>query len=115
MQSSLEKLRKLFRLEHEKRYDNKSVIGGLANILGYWEGEARNEGVPEEVIQATGATLRNYASENTEQRAESLKTLWKQIQEKVPMAAPAGAKPQPPVRPFSVPAEPDYLTQESAS
>src|SRR5512138_183425 len=108
MPSSLEKLRKLFRLEHEKKYDNKSVIGGLANILGFWEGEARNEGLPEEIIQATSVTLRNYAGQSSEQRAESLKVLWKQIQERVPVAAaPAGARPQPPTPPLSLPIEPE--------
>jgi hypothetical protein len=33
MQSSIEKLRKFFRLEHENGYTNTAVIGGLANDL----------------------------------------------------------------------------------
>jgi ATP-dependent DNA helicase RecG len=95
MQSSLEKLRKFFRLEHENGYANTAVIGGLANILNLWEGEARNDGLPEELVQATGMTLRSYADQSPEARAEALKSLWKQIQEKVPEAA---AKKQTPVR-----------------
>ena len=89
MQSSLEKLRKFFRLEHENSYANTAVIGGLANILNLWEGEARNDGLPEELVQATGMTLRCYADQSPEGRAEALKSLWKQIQEKVPEAAAA--------------------------
>ncbi|MFH1524146.1 MAG: ATP-dependent DNA helicase RecG [Chloroflexota bacterium] len=87
MQSSLEKLRKFFRLEHENGYANTAVIGGLANILNLWEGEARNDGLSEDLVQATGATLRGYADQSPEARAEALKSLWKQIQEKVPEAA----------------------------
>jgi len=41
MQSSLEKLRKFFRLEAENKYANTAVIGGLAKILDFWEAEAR--------------------------------------------------------------------------
>ena len=34
MQTSLEKLRKFFRLEHENGYANTAIIGGLALIIG---------------------------------------------------------------------------------
>ena len=89
MQSSLEKLRKLFRLEHGSGYANTAVIGGLANILNFWEGEARSELVPEPLIQAVAATLRLYADQAPAGRIESLKSLWKQVQETYPEAAPA--------------------------
>src|SRR5690606_6025133 len=55
MQPSLEKLRKFFRLEHENKYQNTAIIGGLAKMLDYWEGEARADNVTEEVIQAVVA------------------------------------------------------------
>lgn len=54
MQSSLEKLRKFFRLEHENGYSNTAIIGGLAKMLDFWEAEARADGINEEVIQAVG-------------------------------------------------------------
>jgi ATP-dependent DNA helicase RecG len=104
MQSSLEKLRKLFRLEHGNGYTNTAVIGGLANILNFWEGEARNDQIPEELIQAIEATLRLYADQPAEARAESLKSLWKQVQEKYPEAA-ASKKPTLP-EPAHPPLEP---------
>jgi ATP-dependent DNA helicase RecG len=87
MQSSIEKLRKFFRLEHENGYTNKAVIGGLASVLNLWEGEARNDKLPEEIVQATAATLKAYAERSPEERLESLKALWKQISDKVPEAA----------------------------
>jgi len=98
MQSSLEKLRKLFRLEHGTGYNNTAVIGGLANILNFWEGEARNEQVPESLVQAIAATLNAYADLIPEARLESLKSLWRQIQDIYPEAAPA-RKPAPPEPP----------------
>lgn len=101
MQSSLEKLRKFFRLERENGYTNTAVIGGLASVLNLWEGEARNDKLPEEIVQATAATLKAYAGRTPEERLESLKALWKQISDKVPEAtltkkqAPAKAAPHP--------------------
>ena len=106
MHSSIEKLRKFFRLEQETGYSNKAVIGGLENVLSLWEGEARNDKLPEEIVRATSATLHAYADLDPAARLESLKNLWKQIVEKVPDAAvgkkPASAKPaqaRPPARP----------------
>jgi ATP-dependent DNA helicase RecG len=103
MQSSLEKLRKFFRLEHENGYANTAVIGGLSSILSYWEGEARSERVPEEVVQAAASTLQAYGDQSVEDRAQALKALWKRIQEMVPAAAQSGGRgpgrqARPPVR-----------------
>ncbi|MCC6259558.1 MAG: ATP-dependent DNA helicase RecG [Anaerolineales bacterium] len=92
MQPSLEKLRKFFRLEHENKYQNTAIIGGLAKMLDYWEGEARADAVAEEVIQAVVARLRSYEKLSPEGRAESLKGLWKRIGETYPEA---NQKPQP--------------------
>ena len=60
MQPSLEKLRKFFGLEREKGYENTAIIGGLAKMLDYWEGEARAENIKEEIIQAVVQRLRSY-------------------------------------------------------
>ncbi|MDO9301053.1 MAG: hypothetical protein Q7T89_06700, partial [Anaerolineales bacterium] len=91
MQPSLEKLRKFFRLEHENKYDNTAIIGGLAKMLDFWEGEARADGVAEEVIQAVVSRLRSYEKISPDGRAESLKGLWKRIGETYPEA---GQKPK---------------------
>ncbi|KAF0108170.1 MAG: ATP-dependent DNA helicase RecG [Anaerolineaceae bacterium] len=108
MQPSLEKLRKFFRLEHSNGYANTAVIGGLANILSFWESEARYDGLPEEIVWSVGGTLRSYAEQAPEARAEALKSLWKQITDKIPEAAadrqPAAPKPRP-VPPAAAPAQ----------
>ncbi len=111
MQPSLEKLRKFFRLEHENKYENTAIIGGLAKMLDFWEGEARTDGIAEEVIQAVVARLRSYEKLNANGRAESLKGLWKRIAETYPEA---GQKPktlqQQPPRPPSPAQEPTPRT-----
>jgi ATP-dependent DNA helicase RecG len=121
MHSSIEKLRKFFRLEHENGYTNTAVIGGLANVLSLWEGEARNDKLPEEIVQATSATLHAYADLTPAERLESLKFLWKQILEKVPEAAlgkkQASAKPvqrPPQAQPVPTPVEPPTVPEPEA-
>src|SRR6187455_1563205 len=84
MQPSLEKLRKFFRLEHENGYANSAIIGGLAKMLDYWEGEARADGIKEEVIQAVVQRLRSYDGLSPASRGDVLKGLWKRIGDTYP-------------------------------
>ena len=86
MQPSLEKLRKFFRLEHENGYSNSAIIGGLAKMLDYWEGEARADNIQEEVIQAVVQRLRSYEGLTPQSRADALRGLWKRIGEAYPEA-----------------------------
>ncbi|MCX6079316.1 MAG: ATP-dependent DNA helicase RecG [Chloroflexi bacterium] len=86
MQSSLEKLRKFFRLEAENKYANTAVIGGLAKILDFWEAEARNEGLSEELVQLVATRLRDYQRLTPTSRADTLKGVWKRIQGQIPDA-----------------------------
>lgn len=86
MQPSLEKLRKFFRLEHENGYANTAIIGGLAEMLNYWEGEARADSLNEEVIQAVVQRLRSYDGLSPQSRADALKGLWKRIGDAYPEA-----------------------------
>ena len=84
MQSSLEKLRKFFRLEHENGYSNTAIIGGLAKMLDFWAAEARADGINEEVIQAVEQRLRSYDGLSPLSRADALKGLWKRIGDTYP-------------------------------
>jgi ATP-dependent DNA helicase RecG len=86
MQPSLEKLRKFFRLEHENGYNNIAIIGGLAKMLDYWEGDARADGIQEEVIQAVVQRLRSYEGLTPQSRADALRGLWKRIGDSYPEA-----------------------------
>jgi ATP-dependent DNA helicase RecG len=86
MQLALEKLRKYFRLEAENGYKDSAIIGGLEKILDFWEADARNEGLPEEIIQAVAGRIRDYRRLSPESRADTLKGVWKRIQEQFPEA-----------------------------
>jgi len=96
MQTSLEKLRKFFRLEHENGYTNTAIIGGLAEMLGYWEGEARADGIKEDVIQAVVQRLRSYDGLSPQSRADALKGLWKRIGDTYPETQQKSAPPKSP-------------------
>jgi len=80
MNPSLQKLQKIFKLEAERGYDNRAVLGGLDRILESWEAEARLDGLPEEIIQAVGIRLRDYPRLSEASRAEALEGLWKRLQ-----------------------------------
>ncbi|MCF6277168.1 MAG: ATP-dependent DNA helicase RecG [Anaerolineales bacterium] len=102
MQSSLEKLRKFFRLEAENGYNNSAIIGGLAKMLDYWESDARNEGLAEEVIQVVAGRLRDYGRLSPESRKETLKGIWNRVKKEYPEA---GDKKTSQTRPQPAPAQ----------
>ena len=82
MQLSLEKLNKFFKLESERGFDNRAVVGGLDKILPAWEAEARADGLPEEIIQTVLPCLRSYPELDPPARAASLRELWRSLQAK---------------------------------
>ena len=94
MQPSLEKLRKFFRLEHENGYANSAIIGGLAKMLDFWEGDARADGIQEEVIQAVVQRLRSYDGLTPQGRSDALRGLWKRIGDTYPEAQQKQRPPQ---------------------
>ena len=112
MQPSLEKLRKFFGLEREKNYENTAIIGGLAKMLDYWEAEARNDGIKEEIIQAVVQRLRSYGGLSPASRADALKGLWKRISETYPEAGQRPASGFP--RPVAAPAPAQAASLEQA-
>lgn len=86
---SLQKLQKFIKLEIERGYDNRAVVGGLDRILDWWELEARNEGLAEELVQLTNTRLRDYPRLSVDSRLETLRGLWNRLQRE------AGAAPLP--------------------
>ena len=80
MKPSLQKLQKFLRLESERGYDNRAVVGGLERVLIHWEAEARSESVPETIVQQVSTQLRNYSTLTPAKRSEILQALWQQMQ-----------------------------------
>mgnify|MGYP002395167825 CR=1 FL=1 len=79
MKPSIKKLRKFFRLEAERGYDNKAVMGGLANILSSWELDARADQLSEQTIQAVISRLRDYHRLSEDSREVALKGIWQRV------------------------------------
>ena len=88
MQPSLEKLKKYFSLERQTGFNDKAIIGGLGKILEDWTAEARNEGVSEDIISAVSTRLRDYHTLTPQGRADSLKGLWRRIENLEGASAP---------------------------
>lgn len=80
MKPSLQKLQKFFKLEAERGYDDRAVVGGLERTIDTWENEARADNLPEDLIQAVIARLRDYNRLSEISRQETLQGLWQRIQ-----------------------------------
>lgn len=80
MKASLEKLYKYFKLETERGFDNRAVLGGLEKAFTAWETEARIENIPEDLIQAVGERLHDYHRLSEASRQETLQGIWRRIQ-----------------------------------
>jgi len=79
MKPSIEKLKKFFKLESDRNYDNKAVMGGLQSMLEGWQLEARADDVPEELIQAVIVRLRDYHRLSETSRKETLHGIWVRV------------------------------------
>ena len=103
MKPSIQKLRKFFRLEDERDYDNKAVMGGLSNILSAWEMEAREDQLSEQIIQAVIGRLRDYHHLSEDSREVALKGIWQRVTREIGVEGDTKKQPpktqQPPTRP----------------
>ncbi len=115
MKKSIQKLKKFFRLESERGYDNKAVMGGLANILSSWELEAREDQLSEHIIQAVIGRLRDYHQLSEESREVALKGIWRRVNKdskkpkKITSKRKSEVEPSPPEKP----AEPKKVDEPS--
>ena len=80
MKPSIEKLYKFFKLEADRGYDNRAVVGGLEQMLDPWTSEARADNLPEDLIEAIVVRLRDYHRLTESSRQEALEGLWKRVQ-----------------------------------
>lgn len=97
MKPSIQKLQKFFKLEAERGYDNRAVVGGLARMLEPWQAEARLDGLSDELIQAVVARIRDYHRLSPASRQEALQGLWQRIQRETNFIEEADLQPERPV------------------
>ncbi len=79
MKPSVEKLQKFFKLEADRGYDNKAVLGGLVKMLDNWVPDARADNLDEELIQAIISRLNDYDRLSETSRKETLYGLWNRV------------------------------------
>lgn len=72
MNPALDKIDKFLKLEAERSFDNRAVLGGLDKILDTWTKEATESGLPQELIQLVISRLQDYDRLTPESRAEVL-------------------------------------------
>lgn len=75
MSSALEKIKKFLKLESERGFDNRAVVGGLDKIIPAWEQEAIQEGLPASVVSRICEKLAQYPSLNTDQREHTVREI----------------------------------------
>jgi len=103
MPSPIEKLQKFFKLEAERGYDNRAVVGGLDKIVPAWDTEAQTLNYPESLIEMVRTRLLNYPNLESEERSQSLAdllTLLKEFQSEHPQLAASQAQPAAPRKPI---------------
>ncbi|MDR3574793.1 MAG: ATP-dependent DNA helicase RecG [Anaerolineaceae bacterium] len=75
MPSSIDKLIKFFKLEAERGYDNRAVVGGLEKVIPIWEKESHLENLDETLIKSVSTKLSEYRDLEPSTRSESIKAL----------------------------------------
>ncbi len=91
MNSAIDKLVKFLRLEADRGFDNRSVLGGLDRMLDPWQSEAREAGVPEPIIQVVVSRLRDYPQLTPGSRQEALRGVWARLRTEFPGQLPPAA------------------------
>jgi ATP-dependent DNA helicase RecG len=84
MNPALDKLSKFLRLEAERAYDNRAVVGGLQQMLEPWAEGAKSSNLTELSIKLVVSRLRDYGRLSPNSRYESLRGLWNRLRETHP-------------------------------
>jgi len=80
---SIEKLKKFFKLEADREFDNKAVMGGLQKMLDTWVPDARADGIGEDLINAVSSRLRDYPRLSVKSRRDILSGIWKRVMQEM--------------------------------
>ncbi len=97
MPSPTEKLLKFLKLESERGYDNRAVVGGLDKIIPSWEEEARSYNLPDSQIGLVRERLTAYPEKDVASRQSIIAELIALIQS-IPLDSFAPPKPRPAVQ-----------------
>ena len=82
MLTILEKLNKFLKLEIDRKFDNKAVVGGLEKAIPSWQEEAGYSELPQSFIHQVTHNLETYPSQSYEERARTVQFLIAYINDK---------------------------------
>ncbi len=76
MSSPLIKLQKFLRLESERGFDNRAVVGGLNKIIPSWQIEARSAELPVSTIETILEFLETYPNLDPQDRSLAVQKIF---------------------------------------
>lgn len=76
MPSPIEKLLKFIRLEANRGFDNRAVVGGLDQFAPIWENEARQHNISPELIAKVSGYLHAYPAASISERDRMIRELF---------------------------------------
>ncbi len=79
-------LHNILRLEEERGWNNRAVIGGLERMLPTLTARAREHGWPEALIQRLESFLRTYPHQEPAGRAQAAAAFWQVLRQVLPHA-----------------------------
>jgi len=72
------------RLEADRGYDDRAIVGGLKKMLEPWQEEARSEGVSDGFIEVVVSRLDDYAHLSPKSRREALQGIIVRMRKELP-------------------------------
>jgi ATP-dependent DNA helicase RecG len=79
MNSAISKITKFLKLEANRGFDDRAVVGGLGKMLEPWKTEAQDQELPADLIAAVESRLLDYNRLSPASRSEVLKGLWNRL------------------------------------
>lgn len=84
MNPAIDKISKFLKLEAERGFDNRAVVGGLVKMIEPWKAEAQTQGLSNDLIGVVESRLSDYARLSPESRSEVLAGLWNRLRKTEP-------------------------------
>ena len=75
MPACIDKLNRFLRLESERGYDNRAVVGGLDKFIPAWQKESLSENIDAMVCERVLGFLTNYSSQDPDARSLSIQSI----------------------------------------
>lgn len=114
MPACIDKLHRFLRLESERGYDNRAVVGGLEKFLPAWENESLAENVDSALRERVKKFIADYTTQEPDNRSLSIQSLMVHLKPYLPSQSTPAARYNRPA-PHRAEREPDSRPRSSES